>query len=234
MALVLNQKDKKVKLIFRTVDEGLSLNLADETDQVIYQVSSEHEKAILDYLLERAGLVAITLEENKDRIVMRNNHEGFVEEIEELKAKLRGAPVVTEKPVGVEKYPYHWYDLEFFKGYGKSQLKQFILDQQDQMKMMHDQMAKTIAKKDVKLKEMMFLSEEAKSKVVEINWGEDSAVQTPVRTEKEIRMEILKLTLELLSVTSGMSKEEIIDHCLNRAKKDEQIRQMDLNSKNDF
>ena len=53
MALVLNQKDKKVKMIFRIVDEGLSLKLADETDQVIYQVSSEHEKAIFDYLLER-------------------------------------------------------------------------------------------------------------------------------------------------------------------------------------
>ena len=216
-------------MIFRIVDEGLSLNLADETDQVIYQVSSEHERAILDYLLERAGLVAITLEENKDRIVMRNNHEGFVEEIEELKAKLRGAPVVAEK--------------------AKSKVQEINWGEEEAEDMFVHVGSKDLP--DGSREDIYELYSEEKHGDVE-TWtramvmsmndhmpGRDKAViretvQTPVRTEKEIRMEILKLTLELLSVTSGLSKEEIVDHCLERAKKDEQIRQMDLNSKNDF
>jgi len=228
-----------LEVLGRPNDNLLFIGVQIDEDEMGIVLASDSEATLRQYLLDRAGLVAITLEENKDRIVMRNNHEGFVEEIETLKAQLRILPeaAATEKPVGVETYPHYWYDLEFFKGYGKSQLKQFILDQQDQMKLMHHQMAKTIAKKNVKLKEMM-PAEKAKSRVQEIDWGtdepEDNPVQTPVRTEQEIRMEIFKLTMELLSLQSGMSKEEIVDRCLERFKKDEQIRKMDLSTKNDF
>ena len=56
--------------------------------------------------------------------------------------------------------------------------------------------------------------------------GEESASR-PIRTEKEIQMEILVLTLELMSVQSGTSKEEIIDRCLERSKKDEHPKRSD-------
>lgn len=261
----------------RPNDNRLFVGVLMEEEEMGIVLSAESEATLRQYLLERAGLVAITLEENKDRIVMRNNHEGFVEEIVGLNAQLKKvseSAATTEKPVGVEKYPYHWYDKEFFKGYGKSQLKQFILDQQDQMKMMHDQMAKTIAKKNVKLNEMMSPPEEAKSRVVEINWGEeegeDSAVQTPVRTEKEIQepstpVLMVEARLETLERSITFRKEalanlsedlhssritylvelramdmlktsltSLLEDLEELAEPDEQIRQMDLNSKNDF
>jgi hypothetical protein len=53
-----------------------------------FHVDGTGEAALLNYLLGRAGKVAVTLEEMKDITVMRNNHEGFIEEIEELKSKV--------------------------------------------------------------------------------------------------------------------------------------------------
>lgn len=191
----------------------MSMNDGDNDESLYIVLSAEDEDKLRQYLLERAGLVAITLEENKDRIVMRNNHEGFVEEIVGLNAQLKK---VSESAAPVK----------------------------------------------------------AKSRVVEINWGEgegeDSAVQTPVRTEKEIQepptpVLMVEARLETLEKSITFRKEalanlsedlyssritylvelramdmlktsltSLLEDLEELIKPDEQIRQMDLNSKNDF
>ena len=125
-----------------------------------------------------------------------------------------------------------------------------------------------------KWKEMMFPPEEAKSRVVEINWGEeegeDSAVQNPVRNEREIQepstpVLMVEARLETLEKSITFRKEalanlsedlyssritylvelramdmlktsltSLLEDLEELVEPDEQIRQMDLSTKNDF
>ncbi len=197
----------------RPNDNRLFVGVLMEEEEMGIVLSAESEATLRQYLLERAGLVSITLEENKDRIVMRNNHEGFVEEIVGLNAQLKK---VSESAAPVK----------------------------------------------------------AKSRVVEINWGEgegeDSAVQTPVRTEKEIQepstpVLMVEARLETLEKSITFRKEalanlsedlyssritylvelramdmlktsltSLLEDLEELAESDGMIRQMDLSTKNDF